>query len=196
VTGARRSRRLPARARVSILVGVVLFLVLAGTGVATASWTASGAIGVSASAGSLSFTQSGASALDGYVYKSNFSVVSGTITVTNTGTVPSPFTLTVKAVAQTGLSDAVVPAGWFVTDPGNCAATPPTAAVTTAPSLTNGIVLKGASLAPQASVYLCVTTEMVIAVRKGSASVNVTLAPQQLGTWGSQSTVLFGQSSN
>jgi hypothetical protein len=179
---------------VSIVVGVALFLVLAGTGVATASWTAGGgSLGVSASAGSLSFTQSGGTNLTG-TYKSNTTMFVALVTVTNTGTVPSTFTLGVKSGTQTSLSDALIPSGWFVTGSTTCPATPPTGAMV-GTSLTSGISLVGTSLAPQASAYLCIETAMGPTVRKGSADIYVTLTAQ-VGTWVSQSAVLVAQSSN
>lgn len=197
MTGAGRSKSasLRIRSRVSILVGTVLFLVLAGAGVATASWTASGALTVPATAGRLSFTQSGGTGLAARYKKTNLAA-SGSITVTNTGTVPGTFTLDVNSPPPNLFADAVVATGWASASP--CTSTPPVGAAVVTDTLTNGIEVLGASLAPQATEYLCITTVITTAqaAGNGNADLTLTLTAHQ-GSWLFQPLPLtFSQSAN
>jgi hypothetical protein len=175
---------------VSILVSVVVFLVLAGTGVATASWTANRALTIPASAGSLSFSQSGATAMAAVTYKRSASAAAAVITVTNTGTVPSAFKFAVTAVSTTGL--AVNSAGWLVASIADCATTPQHGEPeVTSTSPATGIVLSGPTLAPQNVAYLCIVTSIVPGTASNGATANLTLAlTAQQWNW------LFAQSTS
>lgn len=175
-------RRIP---RTALAIGVAVFLVLSGTGTASALWSTIGStLTSSATAGSVAFTQTGANGLT-KVYSPGDLVDFAPITVTNTGTVPNTFTLRLFAAVSNSLSNGTTVTGWSVASTAACTAMPPNGTTTIGATLAAGITFSGASLAPAASVFYCVRTVVDAAVTTTTVNpvgVNAQLA-SSIGNW-------------
>ena len=161
----RRSLRLrsrsgrPARwpaARSAVAIASLVFLTLAGTGVAQAVWTAA-AVNPTASAvsGAVTISQDGFAAL-ATDYTSHLLTATKPVTLTN-GAVPAAYDLTVSSAAVTAFAAAVNVRAWSIAATGSCPMTPPTGTVST--PLATGVTLSG-DLAARASVRYCVQTSI------------------------------------
>lgn len=182
-----RTFRVP---RLPLTIGLVVFFVGAGTGIASAGWTApASTLGSTATAATLAFTQSGADQLD-KDYGSSALVDFAPITVKNTGTVANAFTLLSKSSTGNNLSNAITVSGWSVTSAVACTQTPPSGAAITSATLSTGITLTGASLAPSASAFWCLRTTLPSVTNlegTNPAIVTVTVS-SAIGSWVSAST--------
>jgi hypothetical protein len=174
----------------------VVFLVLAGSGVATAVWTASGGtITASTTPGSLTVTQTGFTSL-AKAYSSSALTTTAPVTVSNSGNVPAPYTLTIKSAATTGLSTATTVVGWSVTSAANCTASTAVGSGSVSATLTAGIS-SSLQLAAGDIDYFCVRTSITSAyasANAGASSVAQGSLVSALGNWTSNSTATAAQS--
>ncbi|PRY64671.1 ricin-type beta-trefoil lectin protein [Glaciihabitans tibetensis] len=90
-----------------IAFGIVLFLVLAGTGTAAALWSSQGTTTATVSAATMGISQTGFSAL-AVDYNATTTSKVAPITVTNTGTVASTYTLLLHASSSSGIATNVL----------------------------------------------------------------------------------------
>ncbi|WP_241976280.1 RICIN domain-containing protein [Cryobacterium algoricola] len=163
-TRPTRSIRSPKR---MLTLALALFLTLAGTSVAQATWTAKpSTLSASVAAGTLSVKQSGFSALAHVYLSSPASALSATtpVTVKNNGSVPAQYTL--AFAASGGLASAITVQAWVSTVP--CPVNV-SAAVPGAQNWTPTAPLTG-TLAAGASTVYCVSTSITPALRFTSAS--------------------------
>lgn len=178
------STRSPRR---MLTLALALFLTLAGTSVAQASWTAPGVTATaSVTAGTLAVTQSGFDTL-AVSYNSSTLTTTEVVTVTNTGTIPAPYALTLSA-PPTALATGVDLRSWTVAAAAACT-TGATSAGPTGQNWTSPVVFAGSgatALAVGASLVICVRSTITQAQRfalvGGSAVPTVTLT-SGIGTW-------------
>ncbi|MET4782606.1 RICIN domain-containing protein [Glaciihabitans sp. UYNi722] len=185
-------RRMP---RAALAIGLAVFLTLAGTSVASALWNASAtAVTGSATAGKLTFTQAGTSAL-AKTYTPSDLVAVAPITVKNGGTIANTFTLRIAGSNGNNLTNAITLSGWSVVSTAACTPTPPNGAtVLTGPSLTTGITFSGAQLTAGSSVFYCITTSVQSAKSDSVAPAIVTvILTSAVGNWNSNSTTTASQ---
>jgi hypothetical protein len=170
------------RNRVIIAFGVVLFLVLAGTGTASALWSSLSGVGGTVSAAKMGITQTGFESL-AVEYNASTTQKVASVTVTNTGTVASNYTLkmTGPSTASNAIANAAVVQVRTVTSAASC--TPIAVAGTmkwpTIPTYT-------APIAPGASVIYCVQTTMTSTSATVGTTMNATLAltsKSSVGSW-------------
>jgi len=92
------NRGLSTRARIAAIAGAVSFLVLAGSGIASASWTAVGVASgsVTAAVASATFAYDGPSTLDGVTYALTGSTSTARFAITNTGSTPLTYSATLS----------------------------------------------------------------------------------------------------
>lgn len=179
-----------------ILAGAAaLMMALAGPVTAQAVWmTSESTVTASASSGRLTFTLSDFSAL-ATTYSSGALTMTGPITVTNTGTVPSPYTLTFGVQASTALAAAVDVRVWPVTTAAGCTAATPAAGASGA-SWTTVDAVTG-TLAPTSAAYYCVRSSVSQAERfalvGGTTTATATLVAAQ-GSWTSTTSATATQS--
>jgi len=172
-----------------------LFLTLAGTSVAQASWTAPGVTATaSVTAGSLAVTQAGFDTL-AVIYDSSTLSLTKVVTVTNTGTIPAPYTLTLTAPATT-LSTGVDLQTWPVATEAACSTT----ATSTSPAgqhWTSALTFadSGATaLAVGASAYFCVRSTITQAQRfalVGVSAVPTVTLTSSIGNWAISSSAMY-----
>ncbi|TFC36044.1 hypothetical protein E3O55_01045 [Cryobacterium sp. MDB1-18-2] len=185
-TVQRRAPRIRSPKRMLAL-AFTLFLTLAGTSVAQASWTAPGVTAIaSVTAGSLAVTQTGFDTL-AVLYDSSTLSVTKVVTVTNKGNIPAPYTLTLTAPATT-LATGVDLQTWPVASAASCS----TGATSTSPTgqhWTSALTFSGSgatALAVGTSAYFCVRSTITQAQRFAlvgiSAVPTVTLA-SSVGNW-------------
>lgn len=150
----------PGIGRLAPAVGLTVFLVLTGAGVATASWTASPVkTTASVASGTIGIAQAGFDQL-AVTYSTALTSVTKPITVTNTGTISAGYTLTLGAVSPTALSAAVRVKIWPVASAlaSDCSASTPLPLMAdwtwaTVPPLRG-------TLAASASAFYCVRTSV------------------------------------
>ena len=182
-------RRSPfRRSRLTMIIGATVFLTLVGTAGASALWTApaatiSGSV-VSDTVGiQLSLDKSLA-----VTYNASTTTTSSRLTVTNTGGVTVPYTVTVPADSS-ALAQAIVVNAWPATSITNCTTTAPLPASAVTGTWASFPAVSGTSLASGASVYWCVRTTLdrVVAATVGlSVSAAVTATGTLTGTnWAS-----------
>ncbi|MCU1524678.1 MAG: mannan endo,4-beta-mannosidase (beta-mannanase) (1,4-beta-d-mannan mannanohydrolase) [Microbacteriaceae bacterium] len=190
---SRSVRRLP---RTALTIGLAAFLALAGTGVASALWSATATpVTGSVTAGSLTFTQTGSAAL-AKTYLVSDLVAFAPLTVKNTGTVPNTFTLRVAGATTNNLTNAITLSGWSVVSTAACTQTPPNGATVLAgPSLTTGITFAGAQLATGASAFYCIETSVLSSQTNtvGAAATVMVVLSSAIGNWTSNSTTNASQ---
>ena len=191
----RRSLRLrtgrPARwpaARSAVAIASVVFLTLAGTGVAQAGWTAA-AVNPTASVESATVTigQDGFAAL-ATDYTSLLLTTTKPITLTN-GTVPAAYDLKLGSVSATAFAGEVSVRTWSIAATGTCPTRPPEGTVST--SLAKGVTLSG-ELAAGASARYCVQTSIASTTAGTMASTSLTAQLElqaRKGNWTSPVTV-------
>ncbi|MFB2584529.1 fibronectin type III domain-containing protein [Herbiconiux liukaitaii] len=201
---ASRGSRILTRSRASATGAVITALVVAlaaplgiapaGAPSAAASWmttehTASAVV----APGKLAVTQSGFSAV-AKTYSSSALTATAPITITNTGTIPAPYTLRLGAQAVTPLSQAVDVHVWAVSSSAGCTAS----TVASGPSATwSTVAALTGTLAPAAKAVYCVRTAVTQAQRfalsgESVAATSVVSAAQ--GSWTSTTTATASQS--
>jgi len=148
--------------RFNTSLAAVVFLTLAGTGVASANWTAPAASTSSTvRTGTLTVSQAGISALGGDFTSTGTAVQTKTVAVTvaNTGTVPSPYTLTLANPAGNAVASAISVISWPSTSTYPCLETTTPSPAPAVKNWTNAAALTG-SLAAGASNVYCVRTSL------------------------------------
>lgn len=191
-SAARRRRRLT---RHGLIAGITTFLLLAGTGVSYAAWTADAAAKSTASAATLGISTAGFDS-NAFTFQNHRLTTTGSVTLTNTtdttSTTSGAFELTFGYTGSAVLAAKLSVAVWPTTNPSGCAGvgTPPsgttvtgrwdTVATTTSP-------ITG-SLAKSAAQSYCVR---VTAAERGeltSAAGALTIQPSisatlRVGNW-------------
>ena len=164
-----------------------LFLTLAGTSVAQASWTAPGVSApATVTAGSLAVTQTGFDTL-AVVYDSSTLSVTKVVTVTNRGNIPAPYTLTLTAPATT-LATGVDVQTWPVASAAACSETA-TSASPAGQHWTSSLTFAGSgatALAVGTSAYFCVRSTITQAQRfalVGMSAVPTVTLTSSIGSW-------------
>jgi hypothetical protein len=170
-----------------LTLALALFLTLAGTSVAQASWTAPGVTAAaSVTAGRLVVTQTGFDTL-AVLYDSSTLSITKVVTVTNTGSVPAPYTLTLTAPATT-LATGVDLQAWPVATAAACS----TGATSTGPAgqhWTSALSFAGSgatALSVGASAYFCVRSTITQAQRfalVGVSAVPTVTLTSSIGNW-------------
>lgn len=150
------------RNRLALVAGLSAFLVLAGTGVATAAWTSAASTTGSVTAATTSLTIVGTPSLTTtYAFAGTAAqspTIVRTMVVTNTGTAPLNYSLAVGGVAGNTLAPLVTLRLWTIT--GTCSTLADLAATTgtlaAPPPLPSGAL----SASPGGSYTLCVATSL------------------------------------
>lgn len=187
------------RGRLAAITGVSAFLVLAGTGIASAAWTAATSTTGTVSAAATSVTIAGTNSLTTqYAFAgaaSNSPTIVRTIVVTNTGTAPLNYALAVSGVAGNALAPLVTLTLW--TSAGMCSAPGfgnTTGTLAVPPPLPSGAL----SAAPGVSFALCASTRLnsTIPASQGMAvTPTLTITGTVGSTWTTGSSdVAFTQS--
>jgi hypothetical protein len=181
---SQQSRRRPLI--IGLTVALSTFLVLAGTGMASAVWTAaSSGLTSTVTAGSLTVTQSSSPALDATYNAANLSDTSP-VTIANTGSVPATsYTAQVIAANGNNLANATTVTGWIVATTSAC--TPASAVPVGSPtaSLTAGLSFTS-TMAAGASTIFCVRTSISAsysAAPGGAASNPLVKLSYSAGSW-------------
>ena len=184
ITAIVASSRL--RRRLALAVGVTVFLTLVGAVSASALWTAPSVSPglVSASAGSLAVTQSGFASLSA-TYNATVRSTTAPVAVTNSGTIPAPYTLALGVTASNALATGASVRVWPTPTGAECTAASVVAAGASASNWTNIPTLTG-TLAPGASIVYCIRTSITPAQQDSLASLGIqaTLSlSSHVGTW-------------
>ncbi len=185
-----RSDRTPRRfPRFAVGAGVTVFLVLAGTGVASAVWTtAPSSLSSSVAAGSLVLSQSGSASLAATYTPSALSRTAA-ITVANVGSVPdASYTVQVVAPTATTLANSTMIAAWSVGAAADCTSAAAVPATSLTATLSAGLSYS-AGLAVGASAVFCVRTSIPSSyVTDGSVSRTELRLTYATGSWTGGST--------
>ncbi|CAN5325853.1 hypothetical protein BH09ACT1_BH09ACT1_19840 [soil metagenome] len=183
------------RSRGAIAAGVVLFLVLAGTGAATAVWTANGGtLTGSTTPGNLSITQTGFTNLAN-VYSSSNLADTAPLTISNDGNIPASYTMLVKATSANNLANATTVQAWIVSSAAACTSTTTVGTGLNA-SAGTGITATVSIPADDVDVYCIrtsITSSYAAANSTGSDTLRATLT-SAVGNWTSNSTADAAQS--
>jgi hypothetical protein len=170
------------RNRTIIAFGIVLFLVLAGTGTATALWSSLSGVGGTVSAASMGITQSGFESLGGEYNATNTQKVAA-VTVTNTGTIAATATLVMRgpSTSSNAIANAAIVQVRPVDSAAQCTPIAATGSVRwpTIPTYTN-------ALEPGASVIYCVQSTLTVTKATVGVSMDATLAltsKTTVGNW-------------
>lgn len=184
MTSTKPSRR-SSRSRLALAGGLAVFITLAGTGIANAGWTAPVVNApASATAGAVGISQSGFASV-AVQYASGVLAKTAPITVTNTGTIPAPYTLALGADVANALATSVMVNTWPVASAADClpgSVVPGAASTsrwTTVPTL-------GGSLGAGAAAVWCVRTSVTAAEANPNPgeSMTATLAlTSNVGSW-------------
>jgi hypothetical protein len=170
------------RNRVIVAFGVVLFLVLAGTGTASALWSSQSQVGGTVAAATMGITQTNfeSMAVD---YNSTTTQKVAPVTVTNTGTVALRYSALLRGPSNNAIATSASVQAKTVSTTGACtnSTNVTTYKWTTLPALTG-------TLNPGASVIYCVQSSMTTA--QISANVGKTMdatlaltATSSVGSW-------------
>ena len=188
------------RARVAIAAGVAAFLVLVGTGAASAGWTAPGVnASASASGATTSMTLGGSAALaTQYKFTGGASpIVVKPLTVANIGSAPLTYSLAVSGVADNPLAASVKLTLWRSTG-ATCAATPPTTGSTVGTlAAPPALPADANSAASGVSLTLCAATQLTTttAASQGRSVTPTISVTGQVGGWSTSATdAAFAQS--
>ena len=170
------------RNRVIVAFGVILFLVLAGTGTASALWSSQSSVGGTVAAANIGITQSGFESMS-VEYNSTTTQKFAPVTVTNTGTVASRYSLLLRGPSNNTIATSASVQAKTVTAAANCTASANVATYkwTTLPAMTG-------TLAPGASAFWCVqssmtTTQVSATVGKTMQATLALTANSSVGNW-------------
>jgi len=182
------------RNRAIVAFGIILFLVLAGTGTATALWSSQSGVGGTVAAANIGITQSGFESMS-VEYNSTTTQKVAPVTVTNTGTVASKYSLLLRGPSNNTIATSASVQVKTVTSAANCTASAnvTTYKWTTLPAITG-------TLSPGASAIWCVQSSMT--TNQVSAAVGKTMdatlaltATSSVGNWTASDDGLATQSS-
>ena len=158
----KSSGGLTRRNRLALISGLCAFLVLAGTGVASAVWTSAASVAGSVTAATAALSIQGANALDTkYAFAgvaSNSPTIVRTMVIKNTGTAPLGYALSISGVAGNTLAPLVKLTLWTTT--GTCSTTAGTGATTGTLALPPALPSDALSAAPGTSFTLCASTSL------------------------------------
>jgi hypothetical protein len=170
------------RNRVIVAFGVVLFLVLAGTGTASALWSSQAQVGGTVSAATMGITQTGFESI-AVDYNSTTTQKVAPVTVTNTGTVALRYSALLRGPSNNAIATSASVQTKTVTSTAACTASTnvTTYKWTTLPALTG-------TLNPGASVIYCVQSSMTTAqisanVGKSMDATLAVTATSSVGNW-------------
>ena len=192
---------LTRRSRLALVAGLSAFLVLAGTGVATAVWSAATSVTGSVTAAVTSLSISGSPSLTTTYAFAGTAAQSPTIVrsmlVTNTGSAPLNYSLAVSGAAGNTLAPLVTVTLWTITT-GVCSALGSLGATTgtlaAPPALPSGAL----SASPGGKYTLCVATSLnsTVAASQGlSVTPTITITGTVGSSWSSSaSDAAFTQS--
>lgn len=170
-----------SRNRVIVALGIVVFLVLAGTGTANALWSSLTTSGGTVTAARMGITQTGFEAI-AVEFSATTAQKLAPVTVTNTGTLPVTYSLLLRGPSNNTLATATSVQTRIVASAGSCTAT----ATSTTTNWTNLPAVTG-SLEPGASVIHCVQSSLTRerAVQNSGKSMQATLAltAAATGSW-------------
>ena len=147
--------------KAAIALALTLFMVLAGTGVGNAFWSAQATTTSGVSAGAIGISQSGFESLQ-MTYNATALVAAAPVTVTNTGTITAPYTLALAAQSVNSLASGAQVRTWVVTTVGECTASATVPEGATDTNWTNIPAMTG-TLAPSAKKIYCVRTSITAA---------------------------------
>lgn len=170
-----------ARNRVIVAFGIVLFLVLAGTGTANALWSALTSTGGTVSAGRVGITQSGFESL-AVEYNSSTTLKVAPVTVTNTGSLAVRYSLLMRGPSDNTIATSASVQTRTVASAAACTSTTisTTYKWTTIPAVTG-------ALEPGASAVICVQSSMtaaqVSATSGRSMQATLALTASATGSW-------------
>lgn len=180
--------------RHGLIAGITTFLLLVGTGVSYAAWTAGAQATSTASAATLALSTSGFDS-NAFTFQNHRLATTGSVTLTNTTDTPSTtagtYRMTLGYTGSAALASALTVAAWPTTTPATCAAivTPPPGTVTgswdtvaTAATPLSGPLAKGAS----ASYCIRVTSgeRGDLASSNGSLAIQPSIsATLEVGNW-------------
>jgi hypothetical protein len=172
------------RNRTIIAFGIVLFLVLAGTGTASALWSSLSGVGGTVSSASMGISQTGFDSLAGE-YNATSTQKIAAVTVTNTGTVASNYTLTMAGPSTS--SNAIANAAIVqVRTVGSATQCTPIAASGSVKWPTIPAYTSTTALAAGASVVYCVQSTMAVTKATVGATMDATLtltSKSAVGNW-------------
>jgi len=173
----------PATApKVAVSLIVSLVLALAGGGAAQATWnTPERSVSASVNAGALSVTQSGFAAL-ATTFSSAALTVTAPVAITNTGTVPAPFSLRFGAQAATALANAADVRVWAVSSAAGCTTSSVAAGPTGKTWVTVGAFT--GTLAPATTAVYCVRSSVTQAQRFALVGATATATASVTATQG------------
>lgn len=162
------------RSRLALAVGTTVFLTLVGAAGASALWTAPAtSVGkVSATAGTVAITQSGFESL-AVDYTNKALATAAPVTITNTGSVAAPYSLTLGSTGSTGLANGAVVRTWTVMSASDCTARSFVPKTATTSSWATIPVLTG-TLTPGVSAIYCVSTSISGAQQGSLAAQSLT----------------------
>jgi hypothetical protein len=187
------------RLRVVVAVALTAFLVLAGTGIATAAWNAANSTSGSVSAAAQSMgALGGTAALDDVYLSVADAPAIATLTVTDTGATPLGYALTGTVTGTAALASQVTLSLW---SPGaaGCGTAIPASGVSSAALSSPGFTLPAAarSAAPGTTVTVCAATKLAptaIASLQGAQIVSTLTMTGNVGNWITRSSASFTQS--
>lgn len=174
--------------RWTVAAGLTLFLVLSGSGIATAMWTAPSPLSSAVTAGTLTVAQGGYSGMNA-TYNSSTLTDTAAITVSNTGNVKADsYTVQVIAKNGTALSNATTLTGWYVTSAANCTAGAGIPGGSASATLTAGLSNTGTLAVGATDTYCLRTTVPASYASNGSISEPVLSLNYNTGSWTGTST--------
>ncbi|MCU1422703.1 MAG: hypothetical protein JWN36_2354 [Microbacteriaceae bacterium] len=176
-------------------VALTAFLTLAGTGVASATWTASSTATTSATAATASVSAayaSGSPSLNGVVYTAANVATISTVTISNTGTAPLAYSLTVTGTATSATTFPLSSAGLAAWTEATCATPSNWGTFAAPPTLPAG----AASGAASASLQLCLATRFTgtYANARGQSIAATVKVTGTVGTWTTSASLPVTQS--
>ena len=192
--------RFTRRNRFAVVAGLTAFLVLAGSGVATAAWTSAASVSGSVTAATTSLTIVGTSSLaTTYAFAGTAAqspMIVRTMVVTNTGSAPLNYSLAVSGVAGNALAPLVKLTLWTIT--GTCSTIMGIGATTGTLAAPPALPSAALSASPGDSYTLCAATSLnsTIAASHGlSVTPTITITGTVGSSWSSSvSDAAFTQS--
>ena len=185
---SRRPRRRPL-GRVSIALGLTVFISLVGTTFATANWSApTSTVNATASSGIAKTVFTGTDAFNDFIYKNPVTKIVPLV-VKNDGTTPLTYTLTVTNIAQSDLASRVALSLWKSAG-ATCAATIPSVGTTVGQATVRKLneipeLPAGALSAPAGTTFtLCAATTLTgtVADSQGRTVSPIFTMTGQIGT--------------
>ena len=172
------------RNKAAIALALTLFLVLAGTGVGNAFWSAQVKTTSGVLAGTIGIEQSGFASLQ-MAYTATALVAAAPITVRNTGTITAPYALTLGAQAANSLASGVTVRTWVIGSAGECTASAIPSGATNS-NWTNVPPMAG-TLAPSQTTMYCVLTSITAAQQTSLAAMSTVATLSLVSTLGAWS---------